>query len=671
MKKRWIKEWAWGTIFAIFLLTALLMIYNQRGITGNVVLISQNCPDNETILKISSQNNSHGEIWNGSDYNFRVCLSGRGYSNPHGASAGKVLGLSSLTNAHAEFPQLSDYNYIVSFGDLGCMGVSAASNCSSLGAEYFPILSLSSSTNAHIGAPGYYDNQICCKIGYTPTCGNEIIDAGETCDDGNSELGDGCSAVCWIEPEYNDSRPHAIITGPKNLQAYYANVPIRFKESSIDTGANISSYEWNAGDGYYNDSKTFEHAYSSSGQKIVTLRIRDAHNLQSTAQVEIAVIESPGIFAYINNPAYNSFIASPDLTVNYNANKSYVLNSVSSAESPCITLVSCLAGACPVKTQNSPACSANKSQQILITENDKDFESIFFDWDFGNGLPISEFGNYSGRAPYPTEGHKTINLKTKYGIGNENMSTDTQRQFLLIERTGCSSDSEFYWDGQTLFNMALGNTPCIGRGDYGQNCCPDGYACILRSGSSHCNASACIWTYKNTSGTDFQILVCEDYNNLGTNSANLCNQDCVGARNESLKRILSTGNFTGIIIEERGTRCAWDQTTGCSLILNTSKQVFNGDIFEKKNNSANVWYVQSDRGCENGIERISYCIKNVTTNETGYTWVSDGCIGIREATFECNYGVIDLPFFGVAGMMAALVSILVIYLIKNSRAYKK
>ena len=32
------------------------------------------------------------------------------------------------------------------------------------------------------------------------TCGNEVIDAGETCDDGNQTNGDGCSSVCVVEP---------------------------------------------------------------------------------------------------------------------------------------------------------------------------------------------------------------------------------------------------------------------------------------------------------------------------------------------------------------------------------------------------------------------------------------------------------------------------------------
>jgi TonB family protein len=37
--------------------------------------------------------------------------------------------------------------------------------------------------------------------GSGPVCGNAIVEAGETCDDGNRTAGDGCSAVCGTEPK--------------------------------------------------------------------------------------------------------------------------------------------------------------------------------------------------------------------------------------------------------------------------------------------------------------------------------------------------------------------------------------------------------------------------------------------------------------------------------------
>ena len=42
-----------------------------------------------------------------------------------------------------------------------------------------------------------------------PVCGNDAIDQGETCDDGNAKGGDGCSAKCAIEPGYKCAKPGA------------------------------------------------------------------------------------------------------------------------------------------------------------------------------------------------------------------------------------------------------------------------------------------------------------------------------------------------------------------------------------------------------------------------------------------------------------------------------
>jgi cysteine-rich repeat protein len=40
-----------------------------------------------------------------------------------------------------------------------------------------------------------------CGVGDNPACcGNGVMDAGETCDDGNTAGGDGCSAACQTEP---------------------------------------------------------------------------------------------------------------------------------------------------------------------------------------------------------------------------------------------------------------------------------------------------------------------------------------------------------------------------------------------------------------------------------------------------------------------------------------
>ena len=36
----------------------------------------------------------------------------------------------------------------------------------------------------------------------SPVCGNGLVEDGESCDDGNANSGDGCSAECNVEPGY-------------------------------------------------------------------------------------------------------------------------------------------------------------------------------------------------------------------------------------------------------------------------------------------------------------------------------------------------------------------------------------------------------------------------------------------------------------------------------------
>jgi len=45
------------------------------------------------------------------------------------------------------------------------------------------------------------------KDGPTPGCGDSSIVAPETCDDGNTDAGDGCTAACQVEPGWTCSLP--------------------------------------------------------------------------------------------------------------------------------------------------------------------------------------------------------------------------------------------------------------------------------------------------------------------------------------------------------------------------------------------------------------------------------------------------------------------------------
>ena len=136
-----------------------------------LILFSANvysCEDNQTILKLSSESNAHGELYNGTGgYTTEICYSdifGESYIGefPHNCKvtpANKILGLSDSTNAHAEIPTGTAYSTDVCYGYLIC---EAKESCA---VDEECVVTLSSDTNAHLAtcsSSNAYDTKICC-----------------------------------------------------------------------------------------------------------------------------------------------------------------------------------------------------------------------------------------------------------------------------------------------------------------------------------------------------------------------------------------------------------------------------------------------------------------------------------------------------------------------------
>lgn len=135
-----------------------------------VGLINAECPENQIIMKLYQETNSHGALWNDINYNIDICYNdifndGRIYdSSSHSCTNDNaVLWLSSPTNAHASVTEddaYGIYNTPVCFGDLVCRKVET-SDCAS---DEKIVVKLSSITNAHIGdASSNYPIKICCR----------------------------------------------------------------------------------------------------------------------------------------------------------------------------------------------------------------------------------------------------------------------------------------------------------------------------------------------------------------------------------------------------------------------------------------------------------------------------------------------------------------------------
>ena len=138
----------------LFIVIFLLLVVSAR----SCWIQSNACSggDSNTVMKLATLTNTHGEEWNQSNYGYYLCCD---FTGEHSCSGNnKVLKLSASTNAHAEIPTGTAYPVNVCFGDLKC---ESATTCES---GKNPILSLSSQTNAHIGGPLDYATKICCDI---------------------------------------------------------------------------------------------------------------------------------------------------------------------------------------------------------------------------------------------------------------------------------------------------------------------------------------------------------------------------------------------------------------------------------------------------------------------------------------------------------------------------
>jgi len=158
-------------------------------------LVSAVCSDdNQIIMKLFSASNSHGALWNDSNYDYDICFDGFVPTTPHPECTveNSFLWLNSVDNSHASTTKTDDYATGVCYGNLEC-GIEViddGSNCED-GSE--PILSLYSQTNSHMAAGNFdgYDVKICCDA-------TEIYWAdanGVLIDDSMPNIGDTIQAV--------------------------------------------------------------------------------------------------------------------------------------------------------------------------------------------------------------------------------------------------------------------------------------------------------------------------------------------------------------------------------------------------------------------------------------------------------------------------------------------
>ena len=163
-----------SVLLVIPILIAFFSIGFISGVGESCSIVARgSCADN-IVMGVSGLTNAHGEKATDGTYPSVLCCDfGTGKidcvdEDLNGLSENKIIGLSSVTNAHAEIPSFNNYDVDVCYEDLVCtnLDTSVEGNCNdaTLGTYPIDILSLSASTNAHIGNIADYPIiSICCK----------------------------------------------------------------------------------------------------------------------------------------------------------------------------------------------------------------------------------------------------------------------------------------------------------------------------------------------------------------------------------------------------------------------------------------------------------------------------------------------------------------------------
>jgi len=144
---------------------------NVSNATGLLVcIVNETCPVNYTdVLRISNLTNAHAELFNETNYDYKVCCKdNNGVASIGTNSTGtQFLKLSNSTNAHVELPSESNYNYpayiSASPGGVSCSYPTDPENCTG---NQTCLASISGTTNAHIAdcTTDPYSTKICCEL---------------------------------------------------------------------------------------------------------------------------------------------------------------------------------------------------------------------------------------------------------------------------------------------------------------------------------------------------------------------------------------------------------------------------------------------------------------------------------------------------------------------------
>jgi hypothetical protein len=231
------------SIFFLFFTIFLLTNISAEGTCA--ILQRNNCVEANgqyIVMGLSDSTNAHGQLnEQAPEYGWVLCCDfGEGdiTCNDPINPTNKIIGLSSPTNAHAEEPALNNYANDVCYEDLEC--IQSSVDCGTGTAETYPLslLSLSSTTNAHIGVyegTGSYNVKICCKSDLARLGKCEIECSGASICGDYSEIECGCDSCSVAEnSEHCGEEDICICEWRETTEECFLNVEARNEPSCGD-----------------------------------------------------------------------------------------------------------------------------------------------------------------------------------------------------------------------------------------------------------------------------------------------------------------------------------------------------------------------------------------------------------------------------------------------------
>ena len=685
----------------------------------------QTCTATNLVINLTSTSNAHAGSEDAAGHNVGICYGDLSCTIRSGACIApevEILALNSLSNAHLALDRVTapGYQYGVCCSNAGAMipneikevywaDINGIKIPSGKIKNVNQTLQLAAHTTFGAGqAITFSISEDDCILGNPPCSGDDAIatfsattnlggiaQRAWTITDGDILIG---SDVFWdngpndlLEFYFNASAsgtsnisvdllinktsaplpPRAKICNPEHRQMYFISREISFEDCS--TGA-IASSRWTIEeDSFTNTGRVFNHTFTSPGQKTITLHVEDIAGAISETQIAILLLSTEhDILAFINEPYHRQIVNNSRRGgVYYNANDSYVVNnSINSCSGPII----CLAGKCPVSTKNpwhagSPSCTINAT----ISDPNKDFSELTFNWTFSDGSRIGGIGRVNGTKSFGLLSRdyddKWIKLLLSYDKSGIILGKETRRNFTLLSVDRCLAGRGVFIDydeeGYLTREIPINAGGCVGADGFAginigavDDCCPSPrYECKLQSnGLNGCSLRL----------NQNEILnECGDYITLG--ACHLDEFQVAYSIENPERNVCGTLDVDGSVImcpEGRGSGgCVWKRKNAlepekCWLNTTSRKE---GDIcgqcfissqpIQECNKATGFFTLRIDAHYEPGSSPVCSLAPS-----------PQACVS-TETEVYCLKNALQLPLFGLAQVLLALGLIVLVYII--------